>query len=422
MNKTKTVIVGAGFGGIEVAKRLKKANTDVILIDKMNHHLFQPLLYQVATATLSPNDIAVPIRQILAKQKNASFIMGEVTRIDKEKKEVLLNDGFRQHYDYLVLAPGAMHSYFGKDEWEPLAPGIKTIQDAIMIRDKILMAFELAERAENPEERHRFLRFAIVGGGPTGVELAGAIAEIANNSTLKNFRKISPEKAEIYLLEGTAQILPMFPESLAKKAQLALEKLGVTVRTNTLVTNVTPQGVAFGTEFLESATVIWAAGNAASPLLKTLDTPLDRQGRALVDADLSIPGHDHIFVIGDAANCTGKDGKPYPGLAPVAKQEGRLVAKIIKDQIPKEKRPSFSYTDKGSLATIGKGKAVGMIGPLKLSGFFAWSIWCFVHIMYLVDFRNRILVLLQWAFLYVSGKHKNDLIIGPYNSKKENSQ
>lgn len=416
---TKVVIVGAGFGGLEVAKRLKKAkDCEVILVDRMNHHLFQPLLYQVATATLSPGDIAVPVRQIIAKQKNASFIMGTVTSVDKEKKEVLLEDGHKISYDYLVLAPGATHSYFGKDEWAELAPGIKTMQDALMIRDKILMAFELAERAETEAERHRLLRFAIVGAGPTGVELAGAIAEIAYKITNKSFRNITSETAEIYLLEGADYILPSFPESLGKKAQAALEKLGVKVRTKTFVTNITSQGVTIGSEFLDTPNVIWAAGNCASPLLKTLGCELDRQGRAIVDNDLSIAGYDHIFVIGDAANYTGKDGKPYPGLAPVAKQEGRLVAKIIQNQIPKDKRPNFSYHDKGSLATIGKGKAVGLIGPFKLSGFFAWFVWCFIHIMYLIDFRNRILVLMQWGFLYISGKHTNDHIISPYKHHK----
>jgi len=417
MNKTKTVIVGAGFGGIEVAKCLKKANTDVILIDMMNHHLFQPLLYQVATATLSPSDIAVPVRQILAKQKNASFIMGKVVKVDKDKNEIVLEDGLKLPFDYLVLAPGATHSYFGKDEWETFAPGVKTLQDAILIRDKILLAFEHAERAKTKEERQRFLRFAIVGGGPTGVELAGAIAEIAYKSRNKNFRNISSEAVEIHLLEGANNILPAFPETLGKKAQAQLEKLGVKVRTKTFVTNITEKGVTLGSEFLDVPNVIWAAGNMASPLLKTLSTELDKQGRAIVGSDLAIPEHANIFVIGDAASCTGKDGKPYPGLAPVAKQEAKLVAKIIKNEIPKERRPVFSYHDKGSLATIGKGKAVGLIGPLKLSGFFAWFIWCFVHIMYLIDFRNRFFVLMQWLFLFISGKHTNDHIITPYKHK-----
>lgn len=417
MARTQTIVVGAGFGGLEVTRRLKNADTDVILIDRMNHHLFQPLLYQVATATLAPCDIATPLRQVLAKQKNASFLMGTVQAVDKEKKELILDDNLRLKFDYLVLAPGASHSYYGRDEWEALAPGVKTIRDAVHIRDKILMAFEHAERAETPEERHRYLRFVIVGGGPTGVELAGAIAEIATKSSFKNFRKICPEKAEIYLIEGTNQILPSFPPSLGEKAKKALESLGVTVLTNKMVTDITPAGVTMGPEFLDAPNVIWAAGNQASPLVKTLGVALDRQGRVIVDPDLSVPNYDSIFVIGDATHCKDKKGAPLPGLAPVAKQQGRLVASIIKNATPKEKRPAFSYLDKGSLATIGRGKAVGVVGPLQLSGFFAWLAWCFIHVLYLIGFRNRMLVLTQWTFLFASGKHKNDLILRPFYSK-----
>ena len=422
MTYPRTVIVGAGFGGLEVAKCLKKAKTDVLLIDRLNHHLFQPLLYQVATAALSPGDIAFPARDILSKQPNASFIMGTVDKIEKEEKKIILTCGFTIPYDYLVLAPGANHSYFGNDQWEEFAPGLKTIQDALTIREKILMAFEKAERALSYDEAKKYLQFVIVGAGPTGVEMAGAIAEIAFQSLVRNFRKIRPDHAKIFLIEGAKQILPGYPEDLAKKAEHALQKLGVTVLTNHKVTNITPDGISMGSVKINAPTVIWAAGNQAVPVLKTLDSPLDRQGRVLVEPDLSVPGFDTIFVIGDAAHCKDEEGKPLPGLAPVAKQQGAYVAKIIRNKIEKRDRKAFVYWDKGSLATIGKGKAVGMVKKLELSGFLAWLAWSVIHIFYLTGMRNRILVVTQWLFWYFTGRRSIQIITRPIDSENNETK
>ncbi|MCE5295372.1 MAG: NAD(P)/FAD-dependent oxidoreductase [Chlamydiales bacterium] len=409
----KTIIVGAGFGGLEVAKDLNKADTDVLLIDKLNHHLFQPLLYQVATCALSPGDIATPVRSILRKSRNSSFIMGSVARIDKVAQVVHLECGMTFDFDNLVLAPGSRHSYFGNDQWEQYAPGLKTILDARSIREKILMAFEQAERASSHTEATKFLRFAIVGAGPTGVELAGSLAEIAFTSMKKEFTKIRPDQAKIFLIEGAASVLPGFPEALQRRAQSDLEKLGVTVMTNQKVTNVTPDGVVINGSLLEAPTVLWAAGNTAAPFLKTLDVPLDRQGRVIVESDLSIPGSSNIFVIGDAAHFIGPTGQPLPGLAPVAKQQGAYVAKIIRKCIPKDTRKPFKYRDKGSLATIGKGKAVGMMGKFKMTGLFAWFVWSAVHILYLIDFKSRFKVFFHWSYLYATGKRAVMLITRP---------
>lgn len=421
MSYPKTVIIGAGFGGLEVAKDLGKAKTDILLIDRLNHHLFQPLLYQVATCALSPGDIATPVRQIIKKQENTSFMMGSVARIDKEKKIVHLECGMQIGFDYLIVAPGARHSYFGNDHWEELAPGLKTIQDATKIRERILMAFEEAERAPNFSEAAKCLCFAIIGAGPTGVELAGSMAEIAFKSLKHNFRKIRPDQAKIYLIEGAPCVLPGFAESLSRRAQLDLEKLGVMVLTNKKVTSITPEGVMCGSELIVAPTVIWAAGNMASPLLKTLDTPLDRQGRAIVEKDLSIPNHPNIFVIGDAAHVAGANGQPLPGLAPVAKQQGRFVANLIIKNTPKEQRKAFRYLDKGSLATIGKGKAVGSVGKVTFTGFFAWLTWSLVHIFYLIDFKNRLKVLLHWSYLYLTGRRSVQLITRPIEHDQKNS-
>lgn len=418
MSYPKTIIVGAGFGGLEVAKDLKKAKTDVVVIDKLNHHLFQPLLYQVATCALAPGDIATPVRDILHKSKNTSFIMGNVSSIDKAQQKVHLECGMSFDYDYLVLAPGARHSYFGNDTWEKLAPGLKTIQDATRIREKILMAFEQAERATNYLDATKYLRFAIVGAGPTGVELAGAIAEIAFTGMKKAFTKIRPDQAKIFLIEGAPCVLPGFPEALSERAQNDLEKLGVTVMINQKVSNITEEGVFINGELLVAPTVVWAAGNVASPLLKTLDTPLDRQGRAIVEHDMSIPGHPNIFVLGDASHVADASGQPLPGLAPVAKQEGAYVAEIIKKNTPKDMRKPFKYHDKGSLATIGKGKAVGMMGKLKLTGFFAWLIWSVVHILYLIDFKSRLKVFFHWSYLFITGKRAVMLITRPIEHNK----
>lgn len=424
MTHSKTIIIGGGFAGLEVAQGLSKAKTEVLVIDKLNHHLFQPLLYQVATCALSPGDIATPIRQVLKDHSHTSFIMGSVSAIDRKQRKVHLECGMQFHFDNLIIATGSRHSYFGNDQWQEFAPGLKTLQDASLIREKILMAFERAERCSTHAEALNFLRFAIVGAGPTGVELAGAIAEIAFTSMKKNFTKIRPKEAKVFLIEGASQILPGFPEALSIRAKCDLEKLGVTVMTNQKVTNISSEGVMIGSELLKAPTVLWAAGNQASSLLKTLATPLDRQGRVIVEQDLTVPGDPHIFVLGDAAHCKDKHGVPLPGLAPVAKQQGAYVAKLIKKGIPPEKRKPFKYFDKGSLATIGKGKAVGMMGRLTFKGHFAWFIWSVVHVMYLIEFKNRLLVLIHWCYLYLTGKRSVQLITRPieYAPKEEDVQ
>lgn len=420
MTNPKVVIIGGGFAGLTVAKALKKANVDLLILDRTNHHLFQPLLYQVATAGLSPADIAMPIREILRHQANASVIMAEATSIDPLQKSIHLTDGEKISYDFLVVAVGGQDSYFGKDEWRQFAPGIKTLEDAIHIREKILMAFEHAERCDRPHEAQDYLRFVIIGGGPTGVEVAGAIAEIARETMFKNFRKIKPEQAEIFLIEGADQVLPSYPPDLGKKAEKELEKLGVNVMTRTKVTEVKPDGVWIGMRFIQACNVIWAAGNQASPLLKTMGIPLDRQGRAIVEKDLTIPGFSDVFVIGDAAYSQGKNGTPLPGIAPVAIQQGKYVAKIIKKRLIKEKRPPFRYFDKGQMATIGRAKAVAMIGKLKMSGLIAWLAWSFIHIVYLVNFRSRVMVMMEWFFWYLTG-HRNVRLIVPSIDEEQKS-
>jgi NADH:ubiquinone reductase (H+-translocating) len=410
MNRPQVIVVGGGFGGLNIAKSLKKADVDLLLIDKTNHHLFQPLLYQVATAALSPGDIAMPIRDILRKQENTTVLMGDVEAVDKEKKEIILGSKERFSYDYLVLAVGARHSYFGNNSWENFAPGLKTIDNALDIRQEILLTFERAERLFGQEDVSKFLNFVIIGGGPTGVEMAGAIAEIAYKTMFKNFRRIKPEKSKIYLLEAMPFILPAYSQKLSLRAKKDLEELGVNVLVGKKVINVTEEGVQFDNSFIPSKNVIWAAGNQASPLLKTLNVPLDRQGRVIVDKDLSIPDHEEIFVIGDAAHVVGKDGKPLPGIAPPAIQEGRYVAKIIKKGIPKLKRPPFRYFDKGSMATIGTSRAIATIGTFECAGFLAWAAWCFIHIAYLIGFRNRLSVMFQWLWIFTTGKRGVRLI------------
>ena len=400
---TRVVVIGGGFGGLNCVKTLSKANFDVLLIDKKNHHLFQPLLYQVATAALSPADIATPLREILASQENATVIMGTVKKIDKEKRELILANGDHVPYDYLVVATGARHSYFGNDQWEPLAPGLKTVRDALQIRERVLISFEKAERMDSVQEAEKYLNFVVIGAGPTGVEMAGSIAEIAHNTMFRNFRRINPGKSKIYLVEGASRVLPPFPKKLSERARKDLEKMGVRVLTEKRVTNVTEEGVQVGEDFIQARNIIWAAGNTASPLLKTLDLPLDRQGRAMVEADLSLPDYPEIFVIGDAACCLGKDGKPLPATAPTAIQQGRYVGKMIRRQVPKDKRRPFKYFDKGGLATIGKNKAVGYFRGIHLKGLIAWIAWGFIHIFYLVSYRSQFAVMLDWVFHYMTG-------------------
>lgn len=410
MAYTKVVIIGGGFGGLNTAKSLKGAKLDILLIDKTNHHLFQPLLYQVATAALSPADIAIPIREVFRGQSNFHVIMGDVVSIDKNKKEVVLGNGDRMSYDYLVLSVGASHSYFGNDPWEKFAPGLKTISDALKIREQVLISFERAERMDSLKEAAKYLNFVVIGGGPTGVEMAGAIAEIARKTMFKNFRNIRPEESKVYLVEAAPYILPVYPQKLSLKAKEDLENLGVCVMVGKKVTNVSEAGVQIEDTLIPSRNIIWAAGNQASPLLKTLDTPLDRQGRVIVDSELNIPGHPEIFVIGDAAQAMGADGKPLPGIAPTAIQQGKYVAKILKNGVPKDKRPPFKYFDKGYMATIGKSKAVVVAGKLQFSGFIAWLAWCFIHVAYLVGFKNRLVVMMQWFFVFLTGQRGARLI------------
>lgn len=410
MGYTRVVVIGGGFAGLNTIKSLKNAELDVILIDKSNHHLFQPLLYQVATAALSPAEIAYPLREVFRNQKNTMVVMGDVARIDKEKKQVILVNGDLIGYDYLVIATGARHSYFGNDQWEPFAPGLKTVSDALKIREHILMSFEKAERIDSFEESSKYLNFVVIGGGPTGVEMAGAIAEIARTTMLENFRRIRPEKAKVFLVEGLPHILPVYSEKLSHSAKEDLEQLGVKVITGKKVTNITSEGVQIEDDFIESKNVIWAAGNQASPLLKTLDVPLDRQGRVIVEPDLSIPGHSEIFVIGDASHAKNEQEKPLPGTAPVAIQQGKYIAKLLKNSSSPENRPPFRYKDKGSMATIGKGKAIAAIGKVEFGGFLAWLAWGVIHIAYLIGFKSKFSVLMQWVIVFLSGQRGVRLI------------
>jgi NADH:ubiquinone reductase (H+-translocating) len=412
MGYTKVVIIGGGFGGLNAAKALKKAKLDILVIDKTNHHLFQPLLYEVATAALSPGEIATPLREVLRDQMNTSVIMGEVVSIEKSAKQLTLSNGDVISYDYLIVATGARHSYFGNDQWEQFAPGLKTLNDAIKIREQVLISFEKAERLDSIAEASKYLNFVIIGGGPTGVEMAGAIAEIAHKTLFKNFRRIRPETSKIYLLEALPSILQSYPEELSLRAKKDLERMGVKVLTGKKVTNIDENGVQVNGTFIECKNIIWAAGNQASPLLKTLGVPLDRQGRVIVESDLSIPGNAEIFVIGDAA-CVMKEDKPIPATAPAAIQEGKYVARLIQKGILKEKREPYRYFDKGSMATIGKAKAIVQFRSFHISGFLAWLIWAFIHIVYLIGFRSRIGVMIEWGSAIVTGQRGVRLINRP---------
>lgn len=413
----KVIIIGGGFGGINAAKALKRADVELLLIDKTNHHLFQPLLYQVATAALSISDIASPIREILQNQSNATVLMAEVEKIEIETQRVWTSTGESYAYDYLIVAPGARHSYFGHDQWEAYAPGIKTALDAAIIREQMLSAFEKAEASEDPVKAVNYLNFAIIGAGPTGVEMAGSFAEFAHKTLFKNFRRIAPEKSRIYLIEGASQVLPSYPAKLGEIAKKDLEKLGVDVLLNTKVTEINQDGLHIHDHFIPAENIVWAAGNQASSLLKTLGMPLDAQGRVLVNSDLTIPGHPHVFVIGDAACCQDEQGQTLPGIAPVAIQQARYVAKIIKKNVIPSQRKPFVYFDKGMISTIGRGKAVGVFRKISFSGYLAWFIWCFVHIFYLVSFRYRLLVVINWLFLYISNRRQGRIIIYPIQKK-----
>lgn len=403
------VIVGAGFGGLQAAKALHNAPVQVTVIDRSNYHLFQPLLYQIATADLSPADISAPIRSILRKQRNTSVIMAEVTGVDVRGQRVLMHDR-PLPYDYLIIATGARHSYFGHDAWEPFAPGLKSIDDAAMLRRKILSAFEAAEIETDPEKRRALLTFVLVGAGPTGVEMAGAIAELAHKTLASDFRRIDPKGARIVLVEAVSRILLAFPESLAKKAERALTRLGVEVRTNSPVEAIDSEGVEIVGNRLPAKTVIWTAGVAASHAGQWLGAEVDRAGRVKVSSDLSLPGHPNVFVIGDTASLS-QDGKPLPGVAPVAMQEGRYVAQVIAQRVAGKKGgPPFRYRSHGNLATVGRSFAVVDSGPLHLTGFLAWVMWLVVHIFYLIGFRNRLLVILQWGWEYLTRQRSARLI------------
>ena len=441
----RVVIVGAGFGGLNAAQALAKAPVQITVIDRKNFHTFQPLLYQVATAGLSPGEIAAPIRSILRSHKNVEVLMAEVSAFDLERRTVMTSEA-NIPYDYLIVAAGAGHSYFGHDEWEPYAPGLKTIEDALEIRRRVLLAFELEERQAAAGETTARLNFVVVGGGPTGVELAGTLAEIARHALAHEFRSIDPASTHILLLEGGPRVLPAYAEDLSRSAQEQLNRLGVEVRTSTTVTQIEPGAVVAGNTRLPATIVLWAAGVAASPLGKKLGAPVDRAGRVLVQPDLSLPGHPEVFVIGDLAALKDEHGKLLPGVAPVAMQQGRYVAKLIREEISKgirkgapplsrslrqggdvdvpadlpagvpdashPPRPPFHYWDKGSLATIGRAAAVAEFGKIHISGFVAWLAWLFIHILFLIGFRNRLLVFIQWAWSYVTYERGARLITG----------
>lgn len=394
------MIIGGGFAGLYAARSLKRARVRVTVIDRKNHHTFQPLLYQVATGGLNPSDIASPIRSILRNQPNASVILGDVKSIDVVNQNVDYEGGALR-YDYLIVAAGATHSYFGRDEWAEHAPGLKSIEDALDIRKRVFLAYEAAEQERDEEARRALLTFVVVGAGPTGVELAGALAEIATHTLLHDFRHIDPGQANILLLEGHSNVLPVYKEGLCQKARLQLEKLGVQVRTGTRVTGIDAQGVWIGEERIPARTVLWAAGVSASPLGKSLGVPTDRAGRVEVLPDLTIPGHSNVYVIGDLALLT-QDGAPVPGVAPAAIQEGRHAAVNIMRTLKGGARKPFRYVDKGSLATIGRARAVADFGFFKLSGFFAWIAWFAIHIFFLIGFRNRFVVFFQWAWSYLT--------------------
>lgn len=407
--KRHVVIVGGGFAGINAAKNLKRANVDITLIDKTNHHLFQPLLYQVATAALSPGDIAVPIRAILGDRQNVKVLLGEVTEIHKPEKTLTLKDGRTIDFDHLVLAPGARYNYFGNKDWEEHAPGLKTISDALEIRERILLSLEEAEQIDDPKLREPYLTFVIVGGGPTGVEMAGAIAEIAKRNMMRDYSNFSKNETRIFLVEAGPRILNGYPESLSEKARETLEDMGVRVLLDTPVTELGEGKVKFSQGVIETPNLIWAAGVAASPLLSSLNTEQDKTGRVLVKEDLSIPGHPDIFVLGDAAHFV-QDGSPLPALAPVAIQQGKYIAELLKQKDSPDSRKSFHYIDKGTMATVGRAKAVADIRGFKFSGFFAWLLWCFVHILFLIGFRNRFKVFVEWIWFYFTFKRGVRLI------------
>ena len=404
LNRPRVVIIGGGFGGLAAARGLGHAHVAVTLIDRTNHFIFQPLLYQVATAALAPSDITAPIRWVLRHQRNAEVLMAEVREIDPKKQVVRIDDSLREiPYDYLVVATGSRHAYFGHNEWEPYAPGLKAIEDASEIRRRFLLAYEHAEKTDDEKEREELLTFVIVGGGPTGVELAGAIPYIARKALAPDFRKVDTRKTRVILVEAGPRILPTFPEDLAARAARDLNDLGVEVRVGSMVTGVGPDGVMVGSEKIRARTAFWAAGNLSSPLGKFLGAPLDRAGRLQVNPDLSVPGVPNVFIVGDLASLV-QDGRPIPGVGPAAIQEGKSAAKNILRELRHEARKPFHYWNKGDLAVIGRSRAIADLGWIRFSGWFAWVFWLVVHITYLIGFRNRIAVLTEWAYAYFTSQ------------------
>lgn len=407
------VVVGGGFAGLWATRALARERIRITLVDRRNHHLFQPLLYQVATAGLSAPDIAAPLRHILGHQRNVEVRLGEVVAIDKRARQIRMADGSTLDYDSLLLATGATHAYFGNDQWADDAPGLKTLDDAIALRRKLLLAFERAEAEPDPAKKAAWLSFAIVGGGPTGVELAGTLAEIARHTLRNEFRHIDPASARVRLVEAGPRVLSSFPDVLSLKARRQLEKLGVEVLTGTPVSDIDSQGFKLGEQFVPARTVVWAAGVAASPLARTLDVPLDRAGRVPVQPDLTLPGHPELFVAGDLAALSQADGKPVPGVAPAAKQMGKYVAEVIRARLHGKPEPGqFKYADYGNLATIGRMAAIVHLGRLQLSGVLAWWFWLAAHVFFLIGFRNRIVVLLNWAVAYWSYQRSARIIFG----------
>ncbi len=408
----RVVIIGAGFAGLAAARALRRAPVQVTLVDRQNHHLFQPLLYQVATAALAAPDIAAPIRKLLARQKNTTILMGEVTRIDVEKKLVELDGGESTlRYDTLLLAAGMTHAYFGHDEWRAHAPGLKTLEEALDIRSRILAAFERAERESDPEKRREHTTFVVIGAGPTGVELAGALAEIAGRTLARDFRHYDPRQTRVVLVEGGDRILTSFTPDLSAKAEASLRALGVEIRLRARVTQVDAHGVCIGDDRIAAGTVLWAAGVAASPLTKDLGAPLDRAGRVQVDESLRVPGHPEIFALGDLI-ARDQDGRPLPGVCQLGIQSGEHAAREIGRALRKEPPLPFRYADKGSMATIGRARAIAdLAGRARFSGLFAWLLWLFIHILFLVDFRNRLVVLFEWAWAYLTWERSSRVIL-----------
>jgi NADH:ubiquinone reductase (H+-translocating) len=415
MADAHVVIVGGGFGGLTAAKSLRRAPVRVTLVDRTNHHLFQPLLYQVAMAGLAPSEIAYPVRGILGRDSHTTVLLDEVVNVDFVHKRVELREGAPLSYDYLVLAPGARTAYFGHDDWAHWAPGLKSIDDAVEIRRRVLLAFEAAEREEDPEKRAPYLNFVVIGGGPTGVEMAGSIAELAKWVLGRDFKNVRPAEAHVLLVEGGPRVLGTFHEELSESAVKQLGELGVKVRTGTVVKNIGPEGVTLASgEVLAASTVLWAAGVSASPLLAALGVEVDRAGRAKVNPDCSLPGHPNVFVIGDAACLLGDDGKPLPGVSPTAMQQARHVAKIMSEELRGTGKPRtpFKYVDKGSMATIGRSRAIAQVNKLRMSGLLAWLAWLLVHIWYLIGFRNRFMVMLDWTWSYFTYRRGSRLITG----------